>query len=80
MLSLLPDCDVHITDWHNARDIPVSAGKFDIEDYTLYLVDFLKAMGPDTHVTPLSARAAGAGRDRLSRRGRPRRAAAHAEP
>jgi poly(3-hydroxybutyrate) depolymerase len=48
--SLLPDCDVFVTDWHNARDIPVSAGKFDIEDYTLYLVDFLRALGPDTHV------------------------------
>ena len=48
--SLLPDCDVYVTDWHNARDIPVSAGKFDIEDYTLYLVDFLRFMGPDTHV------------------------------
>lgn len=50
VVSLLPDCDVYITDWHNARDIPVSAGKFDIEDYTLYLVDFLREMGPDTHV------------------------------
>lgn len=48
--SLLPDADVYVTDWHNARDIPVSAGKFDIEDYTLYLVDFLRALGPDTHV------------------------------
>lgn len=48
--SLLPDADVYITDWHNARDIPVSAGKFDIEDYTLYLVEFMRALGPDTHV------------------------------
>ncbi len=48
--SLLPDADVFVTDWHNARDIPVSAGKFDIEDYTLYLVEFMKALGPDTHV------------------------------
>jgi len=48
--SLLVDCEVYITDWHNARDIPVSAGKFDVEDYTLYLVDFLKELGPDTHV------------------------------
>jgi poly(3-hydroxybutyrate) depolymerase len=48
--SLLIDCEVYITDWHNARDIPVSAGKFDIEDYTLYLVDFMREMGPDTHV------------------------------
>ncbi|WP_339765728.1 polyhydroxyalkanoate depolymerase [uncultured Pseudosulfitobacter sp.] len=50
VISLLPDCDVYITDWHNARDIPVSAGKFDIEDYTLYLVNFMKHLGPDTHV------------------------------
>ncbi len=48
--SLLPDADVFVTDWHNARDIPVSSGKFDIEDYTLYLVDFMRALGPDTHV------------------------------
>jgi poly(3-hydroxybutyrate) depolymerase len=48
--SLLPDADVFVTDWHNARDIPVSAGKFDVEDYTLYLVEFMRALGPDTHV------------------------------
>lgn len=48
--SLLPDADVYVTDWHNARDIPVSAGKFDIEDYTLYLAEFMKELGPDTHV------------------------------
>lgn len=48
--SLLPDCEVWITDWHNARDIPVSEGKFDIEDYTLYLTDFMRHLGRDTHV------------------------------
>ena len=48
--SLLPDCDVYVTDWRNARDIPVSAGKFDVEDYTLYLADFMRHLGPDTHV------------------------------
>ncbi|HSF63700.1 MAG TPA: polyhydroxyalkanoate depolymerase [Paracoccaceae bacterium] len=48
--SLLPDCDVYVTDWHNARDIPVSAGKFDVEDYTIYLADFMRHLGPDTHV------------------------------
>ena len=50
VVSLLPEAEVYITDWHNARDIPVSDGKFDVEDYTLYLVDFMKEMGPDTHV------------------------------
>ncbi len=48
--SLLPDADVYVTDWHNARDIPVSAGKFDVEDYTLYLVEFMRALGPEIHV------------------------------
>ena len=48
--SLLPDADVWITDWHNARDIPVSAGKFDVEDYTRYVAEFMRELGPDTHV------------------------------
>ena len=50
VISLLPNCEVFVTDWHNARDIPVSKGKFDIEDYTLYLVEFMREIGPDTHV------------------------------
>lgn len=48
--SLLPDCEVYVTDWRNARDIPVSEGKFDIEDYTLYLVDFMRHLGPNINV------------------------------
>ncbi len=50
VISLLPDCDVHVTDWHNARDIPASEGKFDVEDYTQYLVDFMRHLGSDLHV------------------------------
>ncbi|MGB7262611.1 MAG: polyhydroxyalkanoate depolymerase [Albidovulum sp.] len=50
VVSLLPDCEVYVTDWHNARDIPVSEGKFDVEDYTRYLVDFMRHIGPDAHV------------------------------
>ena len=48
--SLLPDAEVWVTDWHNARDIPVSEGKFDVEDYTEYLVDFIGHLGANTHV------------------------------
>lgn len=48
--SLVTNCEVYVTDWHNARDIPVSAGKFDIEDQTRYLIEFMRALGPDTHV------------------------------
>ena len=51
--SLLPDCDVYVTDWKNARDIPVSEGKFDIEDYTLYLVDFMRHLGPDINIVAI---------------------------
>jgi len=50
VMSLLPDAEVYITDWHNARDIPVSKGKFDVEDYTAYLVEFMRALGHSTHV------------------------------
>ncbi len=48
--SLLPDCEVYITEWKNARDISVSEGKFDVEDFTEYLKEFILYMGPDTHV------------------------------
>ena len=48
--SLLPDAEVWVTDWHNARDIPVSAGKFDVEDYTLYLAEFMRLLGPTINV------------------------------
>jgi poly(3-hydroxybutyrate) depolymerase len=48
--SLIVNCEVYVTDWHNARDIPVSAGKFDIEDYTLYLMEFMRTLGSDIHV------------------------------
>lgn len=51
--SLLPDCEVYVTDWRNARDIPVSDGKFDVEDYTLYLVDFMRILGPDLNVVAI---------------------------
>jgi poly(3-hydroxybutyrate) depolymerase len=50
VISLLPGCEVFITDWHNARDIPVSEGKFDVEDYTLYVAEFMRHLGPDLHV------------------------------
>lgn len=50
VISLLPDCEVFITDWRNARDIPVSAGRFDVEDFALHVQGFMEALGPDLHV------------------------------
>ena len=50
VISLLPNCDVYVTDWKNARDVPFSEGKFDIEDFTNYLVDFYRDLSPDLNV------------------------------
>ena len=48
--SLIIDSEVYVTDWHNARDIPVSEGHFDIEDYTQYLIDYIRFLGPEINV------------------------------
>ena len=48
--TMLPDHDVYITDWHNARDVPLSAGPFGLEHYTRYLIDFLAVMGEGAHM------------------------------
>ncbi|MDB5555492.1 MAG: polyhydroxyalkanoate depolymerase, intracellular [Rhizobium sp.] len=48
--TLLRDHDVYITDWTNARDVPVSAGKFGVEDYVEYIIRFLEAIGPGAHI------------------------------
>jgi len=48
--TMLPEHDVFITDWHNARDIPLTAGRFGVDEYTDHLIKFLEAMGPGAHV------------------------------
>lgn len=48
--ALLPDHDVYITDWRDARMVPVTSGSFGLDDYVDYIVDFLQYMGPDSHV------------------------------
>jgi len=48
--TLLADHDVYITDWHNPRDVPLSAGRFGLEEYVLHLVEFIERMGPGGHV------------------------------
>ncbi len=48
--ALLPDHDVFITDWRDARDVPVYEGGFDLDDYIDHLVDWLALLGPQTHV------------------------------
>jgi poly(3-hydroxybutyrate) depolymerase len=48
--AMLPHADVHITDWVDARMVPVADGHFDLDDYIDYVIDMLHALGPDTHV------------------------------
>ena len=48
--TMLSDHDVYITDWANARDVPVSAGKFGVDDYIAYLIRFLEEIGAGAHM------------------------------
>ena len=47
---MLQSADVYITDWRDARQVPLSDGKFDLDDYVDYLIEFLHAIGPDAHM------------------------------
>jgi len=48
--TLLLDHDVHVTDWHNVRDVPLDEGRFGLDEYTQHVIDFLTAMGPGANV------------------------------
>src|SRR5262252_1792700 len=48
--TMLPDHDVFITDWHNARDIPLKHGRFGFDDYIAHLIRFLESIGPGAHI------------------------------
>ncbi len=47
---LLPDHDVYITDWKNARDIPLSDGVFGFDEYVDHLIRFMEVMGEGSHM------------------------------
>ena len=48
--TLLPDHEVYVTDWHNARDIPASAGPFGFAEYVEHVIAFLSRIGTRAHV------------------------------
>lgn len=48
--QFIPDHEVYITDWVNAREVPLEEGSFSFDDYVRYLIEFLQLLGPDTHV------------------------------
>ena len=48
--TMLADFDVYITDWQNARDVPLSAGRFGLDEYVDQLIGFLEELGPGTNL------------------------------
>jgi len=48
--TLMPDHDVWVTDWVDAKMVPVAAGPFHLDDYVGYVIEFIQALGPDVHV------------------------------
>ena len=48
--ALLPEHEVHITDWKDAREVPVTSGDFSLDDYIDCIIAFCRYLGPDVHV------------------------------
>ena len=48
--AFLPENEVYITDWTDARKVPVMEGRFDLDDYVLYVREMITALGGDVHV------------------------------
>jgi len=48
--TLLPTHDLYITDWTDARIVPLSQGPFHLDDYVDYVIEFLETIGPGAHV------------------------------
>lgn len=48
--TLLPDHEVYVADWSNARDVPVEAGRFGLDEYVEHLIGFLTEIGPGGHI------------------------------
>jgi polyhydroxyalkanoate depolymerase, intracellular len=47
---MLPGHDVYITDWRDAKLVPLDEGVFDLDDYVDYLIEFLETIGPGAHM------------------------------
>jgi poly(3-hydroxybutyrate) depolymerase len=53
VLAMLADHDVYITDWHNPRDVPLSAGRFGFDEYVEHVISFIRSIGPDSHLVAI---------------------------
>ncbi|MFC7476392.1 polyhydroxyalkanoate depolymerase [Dankookia sp. GCM10030260] len=52
--ALLPDHDVHVTDWADAREVPAAAGPFGLDDQVAQIIEWLGVMGPGGHLLAVS--------------------------
>lgn len=48
--AFLPEHEVYITDWSDARTVPLMSGRFDLNDYVDHIIAMLRTIGPETHV------------------------------
>ena len=48
--AMIPEHDVFVTDWSDARDIPLSKGEFDLDTFIDYILDFIRYLGTNTHI------------------------------
>ena len=48
--AFLPDHEVYVTDWADARQVPLALGRFDLNDYIDYVCDMIAVVGPEAHV------------------------------
>jgi poly(3-hydroxybutyrate) depolymerase len=48
--TMLPEHDVYVTDWIDARQVPLSAGPFHLDDYVAYAMEFIRCLGPAVNV------------------------------
>ena len=46
---MVETCEVYVTDWADAKTVPLSEGQFDLDDYIDYVIGFLEHIGPDAH-------------------------------
>jgi poly(3-hydroxybutyrate) depolymerase len=53
--AMLPEHDVYITDWTDVRDVAFTAGRFDLDDYADYLIEFCQHLGQDGHRSSMMA-------------------------
>ncbi|MGI9437713.1 MAG: polyhydroxyalkanoate depolymerase [Geminicoccaceae bacterium] len=48
--AMIAEHEVYVTDWRDARNVPIIYGGFDFDDFVDYIIDFVRLIGPDTHV------------------------------